>query len=57
VGLLKGQTDPGHPVVLDRKKNGDLLFSVDYRKLNITKKDFFLLLRIDDNLDTSAVAK
>jgi hypothetical protein len=46
------------PVVLVRKKNGDLRFCVDYRKLNdVTKKDCFPLSRIDDTLDTLAGAK
>jgi hypothetical protein len=40
---------------LVRKKNGELRFCVDYRKLNdITKKDCFPLPRIDDTLDTLA---
>jgi hypothetical protein len=45
------------PVVLVRKKNGELRFCVDYRKLNdVTKKDCFPLSRIDDILDTLAGA-
>jgi hypothetical protein len=36
------------PVMLIWKKNGDLRFCMEYRKLNdVTKKDCFLLLRID----------
>jgi hypothetical protein len=46
------------PVVLVWKKNGDLRFCVDYRKLNdVTKKDCFPLPRIDNALDTLAGAK
>jgi hypothetical protein len=45
------------PVVLVRK-NGELRFCVDYRKLNdVTKKDCFPLPQIDDTLDTLAGAK
>jgi hypothetical protein len=60
---VKGVTEESEgpwssPVVLIRKKNGDLRFCVDYRKLNdVTKKVCFPLLRIDDTLDTFAGAK
>jgi hypothetical protein len=40
------------------KKNGDLCFCMDYRKLNdVTKKNCFPLPRIDNTLDTLAGAK
>ncbi|GFV92956.1 hypothetical protein TNCV_1693491 [Trichonephila clavipes] len=43
------------PIVLVRKKDGSTRFCVDYRLLNdITKKDSYLLPRIDDTLDTLA---
>jgi hypothetical protein len=45
-------------VVLVRKKNGELRFCVEYRKLNdVTQKDCFPLSRIDDTLDTLSGAK
>jgi hypothetical protein len=41
-----------------KKKNRDLRFCVDYRKLNdVTRKDCFLLPRIHYALDTLAGAK
>ena len=44
-------------VVLVMKKNRKKRFCVDYRKLNtITKKDSYLLLRIDELLDSLAGA-
>jgi hypothetical protein len=46
------------PVVLVRKKNGELRFCVDYRTQNdVANKDCFPLHRIGDTLDTLAGAK
>ena len=46
------------PVVLVRKKNGNVKFCVDYCRLNtVTRKDVFPLLRIDDLLDELAGRK
>jgi hypothetical protein len=46
------------PVVMVRKKNWELRFCLDCRKLNdVTKKGCFPLPRTDDTLDTLAGAK
>jgi hypothetical protein len=58
-GVIEESDSPwSFPVVLVRKKNGELRFCVDYRKLkDVTKKDSFPLPRIDDALDNLAEAK
>jgi hypothetical protein len=58
-GYIEEMSSPwSSPVVLVRKKNLDLLISVDYRRLNdVTKKGCFPLPRIDDTLDTLAGGK
>lgn len=38
-------------IVLVKKKDGTTRFCIDYRKLNVTKHDAYLLPRIDDSLD------
>jgi hypothetical protein len=46
------------PIVLVKKKNGELRFCVDYRRLNAqTVKDAYPLPRIDDAIDTLHNAK
>ena len=46
------QSSWASPVVLVTKKDGTTCFFVDYRKLNdVTRKDAYPLLRIDDTLD------
>ncbi|GFU74525.1 putative retrovirus-related pol polyprotein from transposon [Trichonephila clavipes] len=43
------------PIVWAKKKDGSPRFWVDYRRWNdVTKKDSYPLLRIDDTLDTLA---
>jgi hypothetical protein len=58
-GVIEESEGPWSPPgVLVRKKNGDLPFCVDYRKLNdVTKKTVFPLPIIDDTFDTLAGAK
>ena len=52
-GIIQPSTNAwASPIVLIPKRDGSLRFYVDYRKLNtITKKDVYLLLRIDDILE------
>jgi hypothetical protein len=58
-GVIEESDSPwSSPVVLVRKKNEELRFCVEYRKLKyVTKKDCFPLPRIDDTLDTLEGAK
>ncbi len=45
-------------MVLVPKKDGNLRFCVDYRKMNaVTRKDVYPLSRVDDILDTLGKAK
>ncbi|KAE9024579.1 hypothetical protein PR001_g12641 [Phytophthora rubi] len=50
--IEEGNGALGFPVVLVRKKNGEVRFCVDYRALNkVTKKDVYRLPRIDETLE------
>jgi len=58
-GIIQPSCSPwSSPVVLIKKKNGEIRFCVDYRKLNaVTKRDNYPLPRIDDALDRLNGAK
>ena len=58
-GIISPSTSPGTSlVILIPKKDGNLRFCVDYRKLNaVTIRDAYLLPRIDDTLDSLQQAK
>ncbi|CAK1600010.1 unnamed protein product [Parnassius mnemosyne] len=52
-GVIEPSSSPWcSPVVLIKMKDGSMRFCVDYHRLNdVTKKDSYLLPRIDDTLD------
>ena len=58
-GVIRpSQSDYSSPIVLVRKKNGDLRLCVDYRQLNAkVKRDAYPLPRIEESLDMLGGAK
>jgi len=57
--IIQPSTSPySSPIVLVRKKTGDLRMCVDYRKLNAnTRKDAYPLPRVEESLDALADSK
>ena len=58
-GIIRPSSSPyASPIVVVRKKNGDMRMCVDYRKLNaVTRKVSFPLPRIDETLDAVGGAR
>ena len=58
-GIIKEScSDYASPIVIVKKKNGDLRICVDYRKLNLkVQRDSFPLPRIEESLDSLTNAK
>ena len=57
--VVSPSTSPwASPIVLVHKKDGSTRFCIDYRKVNsLTRKDAYLIPKIDETLDTLAGAK
>ena len=58
-GVIQPSSSPwASPIVLVPKKDGNVRFCIDYRKVNaVTRRDAYPLPRMDDTLDTLAGAK
>ena len=58
-GVIQPSSSPwASPIVLVPKKDGNVSFCIDYRKVNaVTRRDAYPLPRMDDTLDTLAGAK
>ena len=59
MGIIQPSTSPwASPTVLVEKKDGDIRFCVDYRKLNrVSKFDAYPMPRVEDVLDNVGAAK
>ena len=57
-GVIQLSDSPWSSPIVLAKKDGSVRFCIDYRKVNaITRKDAYLLPRIDETLDTLAGSK
>ena len=58
-GIVRESSSPySSPLVIVKKKDSSMRMCVDYRQLNAkTRKDSFLLPRIEESLDSQSGAK
>ena len=59
MGIIQPSTSPwASPIVLVEKKDGDIRFCVDYRKLNeVSKFDAYPMPRVEEVLENVGAAK